>query len=57
MPGIFCVELAPHARQPIFYKALADRPPERPKYNWVKQHNDRRKFQEFTRWRQRVEIF
>jgi hypothetical protein len=45
------------ASQPDFYKALADLPPERPKYNWVKQHNDRRKFQEFTGRRRRVEIF
>jgi hypothetical protein len=32
--------------QPAFYKALADLPPERPKYNWVRLHRDRRKHQQ-----------
>ncbi|MFL4977862.1 MAG: M91 family zinc metallopeptidase [Xanthobacteraceae bacterium] len=45
------------ASQPNFYQALADLPPQRPKYNWVRQHNDRRKFQEFTGRRKRVDIF
>lgn len=45
------------ANQPDFYRALADLPPHRPKYNWVRQHNDRRKFQEFTGRGRRAEIF
>jgi Effector protein len=45
------------ASQPDFYRALAALPPERPKYNWVRQHNERRKFQEFIGRRKRVEIF
>jgi hypothetical protein len=45
------------ASQPDFYQALAGLPPERPKYNWVRQHNDRRKFQEFTGRRKRADIF
>jgi len=32
--------------QPAFYKAVADLPPERPKYNWVRLHRDRRKHQQ-----------
>jgi len=45
------------ANQPDFYRALADLPPHRPKYNWVRQHNDRRKFQDFVRPRDRTGVF
>jgi NleD-like pathogen effector protein (putative zinc metallopeptidase) len=45
------------ASQPDFYRALAQLPRERPKYNWVRIHNERRSFQEFVRPRDRTGIF
>jgi Effector protein len=43
--------------QPDFYRALAKLPPDRPKYNWVRIHDERRRFQEFVRPRDRTGIF
>jgi Effector protein len=45
------------ASQPDFYRALASLPPDRPKHNWVRIHDDRRRFREFVRPRDRTGIF
>jgi len=43
--------------QPDFYRDLSNLPRERPKYNWVRIHKERRDFQEFVRPRDRTGIF
>jgi hypothetical protein len=43
--------------QPDFYRDLSKLPRERPKYNWVRIHKERRAFQEFVRPRDRTGIF
>jgi NleD-like pathogen effector protein (putative zinc metallopeptidase) len=45
------------AAQPDFYRDLSNLPRERPRYNWVRIHKERRDFQEFTRPRDRTGIF
>ena len=45
------------ASQPDFYRALGNLPKERPRYNWVRIHKERRDFQEFVRPRDRTGIF
>jgi len=43
--------------QPEFYKAVADVPPDRAKFNPVRDHRERRNFQQFIRPRDRTGIF